>query len=154
VTGCNAVLLLARAQWQLRQLRDIRRDPLLVFGEQLAFSHRGQRKAPVLIARIVFYIDIPETVPATGSRRKSRDHPRPHSGRIPQLSGIGSSSTRLREGLSLSTRVHHHKLGWTRFRTTLPPQERRYQISISQRFSSRRSLLVFHCLSERTHGRK
>jgi hypothetical protein len=31
-------------------------NPPLVFGEQVAFSHRGQRKAPVLIARIVFYI--------------------------------------------------------------------------------------------------
>jgi hypothetical protein len=55
-----------------------------------------------LIARIVFDIDIckglPETVPATGSRRKSRDHRRPRSGRILPPCDIGSSSTRLRLG--------------------------------------------------------
>ncbi len=86
-----------------------------------------QSKAPALIARIVFDIDIckglPETVPATGSRRKSRDHRRPRSGRILPPCDIGSSSTRLRLGFLRRTRVHHHKLGWTRFRTTLPPQD-------------------------------
>jgi hypothetical protein len=44
VTGCNAVLLLARAQWQLRQLRNIRRDPpRLIFGEQLGGIGETQR---------------------------------------------------------------------------------------------------------------
>jgi hypothetical protein len=106
-----------------------------------------QRKAPALIARSVFDIDIckglPETVPATGSRRKSRDHLRPRSGRIPQPCGIGSSSTRLRLGFLLRTRGHHHKHGWTRFRATLPLQEQQYQLSVSQGFSPRRYLLVF-----------
>jgi hypothetical protein len=86
-----------------------------------------------------------ETVPATGSKRKSRDYPQSRSGRIPQPSGIGSSSTRLRGWLSLSTRVHHHKLGWTRFRTTLPPQEQQYQLSVLSGFSPRRSLLGCVC---------
>jgi hypothetical protein len=101
-----------------------------------------QTKAPALIERIVFDIDIckglSETVPATGSRRKSRDHLRPRSGRTPQPCGIGSSSTRLRLGFLRRTRVHHHKRGWARFRATLPLQERRYQMSVSQGFSSRR----------------
>ena len=103
--------------------------------------------ATALIARIVFDIYIceglPERVPATGSRRKSRDHLRSRSGCIPRPCGIGSSSTRLRLGFLRRTRAHHHKLGWTRFRTTLSRQEQRYQISISQGFSSRQSLLVF-----------
>jgi hypothetical protein len=44
VTGCNAVLLLARTQWQLRQLRNIRRDPpRLIFGEQLGGIGETQR---------------------------------------------------------------------------------------------------------------
>jgi hypothetical protein len=115
-------------------------------------------RAPALIARIVFDIDIceglPERVPATGSRRKSRDHLRSRSGCIPQPCGIGSSSTRLRLGFLRRTRVHHHKLGWTRFRTTFPLQARRYQISVLQGFSSRRSLLVFHCLLKSTPQQK
>jgi hypothetical protein len=82
---------------------------------------------PALIARIVFDIDIckglPETVPATDSRRKSRGHLRPRSGRIPRPCGIGSSSTRHRLRFLRRPKAHHHKLGWTRFRTTLPPQE-------------------------------
>src|SRR5215469_12034404 len=82
-----------------------------------------------------------ETVPATGSKRKNLDYLQSRSARIPQLCGIGSSSTRLRAGLLLSTRVHHHKLGWMRFRTTLPPQEQQYQLSVLQGFSPRRSLL-------------
>src|SRR5215831_13993973 len=57
------------------------------------------REGTRLIARIVFDIDIYkgllETVPATGSRRKSRDHLRPRSGRILPRCDIGSSSTRL-----------------------------------------------------------
>jgi hypothetical protein len=89
-----------------------------------------QIKAPTLIARIVFDIDIcrglPETVPATGSRRKSRGRLQPRSARIPQPCGIGSSGTRLRLGFLRRTKAHHHKLGWTRFRTTLPPQEQRH----------------------------
>src|SRR5215472_16340784 len=64
------------------------------------------------------------------------------------------SSTRLRLRFSRRTRVHHHKLGWTRFQTTLPLQERQYQMSVSQGFSSRRSLLVFHCLLKSTPQRK
>ena len=99
-------------------------------------------KAPALIERIVFDIDIckgpSETVPATGSRRKSRDHLRPRSGRILPPCDIGSSSTRLRLGFLRRTRAHRHKPGWTRFHTTMPLQERRYQTSVSQGFSSRR----------------
>jgi len=122
-----------------------------------AFALR-RTKAPALIEHIVFDIDIgkglSETVPTTGLRRKSRDHLQPRSGRIPQPCGIGSSSTRLRLRFSRRTRVHHHKLGWTRFQTTLPLQERQYQMSVSQGFSSRRSLLVFHCLLKSTPQRK
>ena len=106
---------------------------------ELTAAEKGTR----LIARIVFDIDIckglPERVPATGSRRKSRDHLPPRSGRILPPCDIGSSSTCLRLGFLRRTRVHHHKLGWTRFRTTLPLQERRYQMSVSQGFSSHRS---------------
>jgi len=78
-------------------------------------SVTATEKGTALIARIVFDIDIckelPETVPATGSRRKSRGHLRPRSEYIPPPCGIGSSSTRLRLALLRRTRVHHHKLG-------------------------------------------
>jgi hypothetical protein len=119
-----------------------RRCPRLTRAAGSGVQSFRQRRHPQPIARIVFDIDIckglPETVPATGSRRKSRDHLRPRSGRTPQSCGIGSSSTRLRLGFLLRTRGHHHKLRRTRFQTTLPLQERRYQMSVSQRFSSRR----------------
>ena len=121
---------------------------------ELTAAEKGTR----LIARIVFDIDIckglPERVPATGSRRKSRDHLRSRSGCIPQPCGIGSSSTRLRLRFLLRTRGHHHKHRWTTFQTTLLLQERRYQMSVSQGFSSRRSLLAFHCLLRSTPQQK
>src|SRR5262249_25898077 len=85
---------------------------------------------PALVSNAPVAFDVcmrlSETDPATGSRRKSRDHLRPRSGRILPPCDIGSSSTRLRLGFLRRTKVHHHKLGWTRFRTMLPPQERRY----------------------------
>jgi predicted acylesterase/phospholipase RssA len=80
----------------------------------------GARGATVSNACVVFRIckGLPETVPAMGSRRKSRDHLRPRSEHIPQPCGIGSSSTRLRLGFLPRTRGHHHKHGRTRLRTT------------------------------------
>ena len=114
----------------------------VLFLEESRLQSLRWTKAPALIERIVFDIDIckgpSETVPATGSRRKSRDHLQPRSGRIPRPYGIGSSSTRLRLGFLRRTRAHRHKPGWTRFHTTMPLQERRYQTSVSQGFSSRR----------------
>ena len=104
--------------------------PMSAFGGKADIGRRmcavpsgflfGAQGATVSNACVVFRIckGLPETVPAMGSRRKSRDHQRPRSGHIPQPCGIGSSSTRLRLGFLPRTRGHHHKHGRTRFRTT------------------------------------
>jgi hypothetical protein len=93
-------------------------------------------------------------VPATGSSCKSRDYQRSHSDSMPRMCGIGSPSKHLFRCYRLRTRGHRHKLGRSKFQTTLRLQERRNQISVSLRFSPRRSLLVFQCLLKSTPQRE
>ena len=97
------------------------------------------------IARVVSVCKgLPESGPAMGSNCKSRDYQRSRSGRILLPCGIGSPSTQyLPRCLLLRTKGHHQKLGSAKFQTTLPLQEQRYQMSVSQGFSARRALLGF-----------
>jgi hypothetical protein len=75
---------------------------------------------------------------ATGLDYKSRDCRRLHSGHILLPCGIGSPSKHLFRRYKLRTTAHRHRLGRTKYQTTLPPKLQSCPMSASQRFLPRR----------------
>jgi len=109
-----------------------------------AWRYWRRSRAPISIARGVSGVGkgLPEMVPATGSVCKSRDCPPKYClcGSSLRTSDTGSPNTHHPDPpRSARTRVHHHKLGWSKFQTMSSLQEQRHQMSVSEGFSSRRS---------------
>ena len=86
------------------------------------------------------------SAPATGSNCKSRDYQQLHSEHTLPPCGIGNPSKHLFQGYRQRTRGRRHKLGRTKFRTTLPLRRQPHQLSASRRFLPRQFLFGFACL--------
>jgi hypothetical protein len=80
---------------------------------------------------------------ATSSNCKSRDYRRLHSEHIVLPFGIGSPSKHLFRRYRLRTRAHRHRLGRTKYRTTLSSKRQSRPMSVSQGLLPRRCLVCW-----------